>query len=574
MTKSQFDKTIQRRMTLILLFFLIGISALVVRLFTLQIVHHRDYRELAADQHRLVQELMPERGKIFAQDKNGALVPLAFNKIQKNLIASPRDIENPGEMAEILATEFGLDQEKLLEKLSKAEDAYEIVVKNVDPDRAEALESELPAGFFFEEEKRRVYPHGSLAARLLGFVSIEVKEEIGRYGLERRYDDNLSGKKGIIRGAKDASGFFVAIARNIVNPPQNGSDLVLTLDYNIQTRAEEVLNGVVRKWSPRSGAILVLEPKTGKILAEAAFPGFDLNEFSKVKDYSIFLNPAVESMFELGSVMKPVTMAAALEEKVVEPSSTYVDSGEAKIGGYTIKNFDLKAYHTQTMTQVIEKSLNTGMVYVSKQLGKEKQLEYFKKFGFGERTIVDLPGEVAGDISNLEARRDIDFATASFGQGIAVTPIQLVRAMAAIANHGKMMRPFSVETIIDDSGNETRTEPLVEREVISTDTAEKITKMLVSAVKNGFENRAGVKGYFVAGKTGTAQIPKSDGRGYSDKVIHSFIGYAPAFDPKFLVYLQINEPTGNRFAANTLTPAFHDLAQFILNYYEIPPDEK
>ena len=272
--------------------------------------------------------------------------------------------------------------------------------------------------------------------------------------------------------------------------------------------------------------------------------------------------------------MKPITMAAGLEEKVVGPGTTYYDGGEVRIGASVIRNFDAKAYHTQTMTQVLEKSLNVGAVHVARLLGQEKQREYLERFGFGDDTGVDLPGEVAGNLSNLNAGREIDFATAAFGQGIAVTPLQLARAVGAIANGGRLLKPYLVEKIIDDSGNEVTRGPEVVREVISKETAEALTKMLVSVVRNGFENRAGVKGYFVAGKTGTAQVPRSDGRGYSDKVIHTFVGYAPAFDPKFLIYLQLNDPKGNRFAANPLTPAFHDLAEYILNYYEVPPDEK
>ena len=540
----------------------------------LQIVYYRDYSALAAKQHRLVKDILPERGTIFAQDKTASLVPLALNRIQKNLIATPRNIKSPGETAALLEKELGLKKEGLLGKLEKKDDAYEIIAKDIEPNLADKIEGKLPEGLFFEEEKRRIYPHGSFAANLLGFVSIENTKEEGRYGLERYYEDDLSGERGFLEGAKDATGFWIAVGKRILYPPKNGSDLILTADYNIQKKSEETLLKVSQKWAASSGLILVTEPKTGRILAQAVTPAFDPNEFSKVKDFSRFLNPLGEAMYEFGSVVKPVTMAAALEEHAVKPDSTYDDKGEVKIGGFTIKNFDLKAHGVQTMTQVLEKSLNTGMVHVSRLLGKERQKEYLKKFGFGERTNLDLPGEVTGDISNLNAGREIDYATASFGQGIAITPIQLASAIGAIANQGRMMRPFIVDKIIDDSGNEIRRSPEVIAEPISKETSETLTKMLVSAVRNGFENRASIKGYFVAGKTGTAQIPRQDGKGYSDKVIHTFVGYAPAFDPRFLVLIQLNEPQGNRFAANTLTPAFHDLAQFILNYYEIPPDEK
>lgn len=572
--KSGFGPMIRGRIWFLLLFFLLGLAALLGRLFTLQVVYHEEYRKLAARQHRLVEELLPERGAIYAQEKDGTLIPLALNQTEKTLVASPKLVEDPEEAAKIISEALDMDRELVLEKLADKNDSYEIITKRIDVKKADNIAAILPQGFYFEEERRRVYPHDGFASHLLGFVSKEKEREEGRYGLERFYERALSGRTGIFEGVKAATGFWIALGKRIINPPQNGSSLYLTIDYNIQLKAEEVLSRVYDKWEAIQGSLLVLDPKTGKILALAGRPNFNPNEFSKEKNYARFQNPLVEFMYELGSVMKPVTMAAALEEGLVSADSIYEDPGEVRIGGYTIKNFDGKAYGIQTMTQVIEKSLNTGAVYAARLLGKARQLEYIKKFGFGEVTGIDLPNESPGNISNLNAGREVDFATASFGQGIAVTPIQMAMAIGAIANEGKLMRPYVVEKIVDDSGVKTVRGPETVRQVISKEAAEEMTKMLVSAVRHGFENRAGVKGYFVAGKTGTAQIPRKDGPGYSNQVIHTFVGYAPAFDPRFLIYLQLNEPRGNRFAANTLTPAFHDLAEYILNYYEIPPDEK
>lgn len=511
---------------------------------------------------------------IYAHDRFDTSVALAFNRMEKILVASPKDIEDPQKTASFIAKELKLDEKELVKKFSQKEDAYEVVAKRITPEKVERIEQVKPDGIFFEEERRRIYPYGTLGAQLIGFVSKEESEEEGRYGAERFYENDLAGIKGLFEGVKGTSGFWVALGKRIIRPPKNGSDIVLTVDYNIQQKTEEILAKTKKKWGAVSGAILVVEPKSGKILALSVDPAFDPNDFSKEKDFSVFLNPLVESSYELGSVLKPITMAGGLQEGVVKPDTTYEDPGEIRIGGYKINNFDGKAHGVQTMTQVLEKSLNTGAVHVARLLGRERQVDYLKKFGFGVKTGIDLPGEVVGNMSNLRAGHEIDFATASFGQGIAVTPLQLAYAIGAIANEGKLMRPYVVEKIIDDSGNERKIEPQLTREVISKETAETLTKMLVSAVRAGFENRAGVKGYFVAGKTGTAQIPRRDGPGYSDKVIHTFVGYAPAFDPRFLVLLQLNEPQGNRFAANTLTPAFHDLAEYILNYYEIPPDEK
>jgi len=560
-------------MNWILLFFFGAGLALLGRLFQLQIIDHKEFIKAASRQHRQVVELLAERGPIFARDKAGNAIPLALSRSSRLVVASPGDIENPSELAASLSAELSVPEKEILAKLEKKGDYYEVIAKDISRESAERITARRFPGIYVEEEKVRTYPHGTLAAHLLGFVSKIQAEAEGRYGLERYYEQDLAGNKGILEGVKDAAGFWVALGRRIIRPPKEGAKLFLTIDYNIQQKVESVLKASKEKWGANEGFAIVLDPETGRILALSAAPQFDPGAFSKEKDLSVFLNPTVESMYELGSVMKPITMAGGLEDGLVRADSTYYDPGEIKIKGYTIKNFDGKSYKTQTMTQVLEKSLNTGAVHVARLLGRDRQWEYLRKFGFGEKTGVDLPGEVSGNLSNLSAEREIEFATAAFGQGIAVTPLQMAMAVGAIANEGKLMRPYVVEKIVDDSGNEIKKEPQEVRQVISKETAETLTKMLISVVRVGYENRAGVKGYFVAGKTGTAQIPRKDGRGYSDQVIHSFVGYAPAFNPRFLVFLQLNAPTGNRFAANTLTPAFHDLAEYILNYYQVPPDE-
>lgn len=572
--KKSFESVVKRRITIVFLFFLTALALLLGRLFFLQIVLHEEYKALAEKQHRITQDIFSERGTIFAQDKERRLIPLALNKTYKTLVASPKDIVNLEEASGFIINNLLLSEEEVGKKLLKANDAYEIIAKQLEEEVAKKLAKELPIGFFLEEDRKRIYPNGSLNAHLLGFVSKDETTDEGKYGLESRYDDKLSGEPGLAESKRGVASFFAALGRKIIQPSRNGSSLVLTTDYNISLKADEVLGGLVKKWKPSSGLVLVTEPKTGKIIAFSSYPTFDPNEYSKQEDFSVFLNPAIESSFELGSVLKPITMSAGIEEGRITPETTYEDTGAIKIGGFTIKNFDGRAHGIQTMTQVIEKSLNTGVIHVAKLIGQKKHREYLEKFGFGQKTGIDLPGEVSGNINNLKSEREIDFATASFGQGIAVTPMQLAMAIGTIANNGKLVKPYLVEKMIHDTG-------LIEdithkdfKEVISKESAEKITKMLVSAVRSGFENKASVKGYFVAGKTGTAQIPRKGGRGYSENVIHTFVGYAPAFDPKFLVLLQLNEPTGNRFAANTLTPAFHDLAEYILNYYEIPPDEK
>ena len=573
--KQPFDVVLRKRLNWACLFFCLLCAALIGRLFLLQIISHRMYSSLAAKQHVTVQDVTPGRGSIFMHDKDGSSIPLAENRVYKTLIASPKVIVDASSTAQYLADEFGLNTEALIKRFFNKEDEYEIIARKVEPDKADAIDQKNMPGVFFQEEKLRLYPHGTLASQLVGFVSKEEESEVGKYGLERYYEEELAGNRGAVDNRNQgASSFWLALGRKIIHPPKNGSNIYTTIDYNIQLKTEEILTEAREKWQASLGLAIVMEPNTGRIIALANAPSFDPNNYSKEKSFSVFLNPAVQAMYELGSVVKPITMAGALQEHVVTPQTTYTDTGIVKFGNYTIRNFDEQAHGVQTMSQVIENSLNTGMVFVSRLLGKEKQLEYIKRFGFGQKTGIDAVGELNGNISSLASNKDVDFATAAFGQGIAITPIQLATAIAAIANKGARMRPYIVDRIVDDSGNTVEKHPVIVEQVVSSEVAETITKMMVGAVRNGFENHAGIKGYFIAGKTGTAQIPKTDARGYSDRFVHTFVGYAPAFNPKFLVLLELVDPKGNTFAANTLTPAFHDLAQFILNYYEIPPDEK
>lgn len=567
-------KNQERRIRWILLFFFAAVGALVARLFFVQIVNHRAFAQLADKQQRSSSRVNPERGTIFFQDKAGRRIPAALNRTYKNLAISPQRVGDPEALTRYLEEHFGFDPDAAAKKLADREDPYEALIKKLDPERIEAIAEKPPAGVIFEDERRRVYPQGTLASHLVGFVSKETDEEIGRYGIERAYEEDLAGTAGFLSRVSSDESFWRAVGNRIVRPPARGSDVVLTLDLNIQKKAEEALERAVEKWQAASGLVLVLDPASGRVLALSALPTFNPNEFSKENDFSVFLNPAVESAYEPGSVIKPVTMAAGLQEGKVRPESAYDDAGQIAVKDRLIRNFDGRAYHVQTMTQVLEKSLNLGAVFVGRLVGREAFLGYLRNFGFGEKLGIDLPGELSGSVSALAKGGEVELATASFGQGIAATPLQVASAIGAIANKGTLMRPFVAERVIDASGNETKTEPAVVREVVSAKTAEELTTMLVSVVRNGFEGRAGVKGYFVAAKTGTAQIPLPKGRGYSDDVVHTFVGYAPAYRPRFLILLQLVKPKGNRFASNTLTSPFHDLAEYILNYFEVPPDEK
>ena len=554
---------------ILIIFFLLAL-AILSRLFYLQIINYHTYIALAARQNDSATEPI-RRGQIYFQDKDGQLIPAALNKDTYTLSAVPSRIEDPHAAAMALADILSLDLAVLENKLSQRSGQYEVLVRKLDEAVAEKIRALQIDGVGLGKQLRRIYPGGTQAAQVLGYVSLERDKEIGRYGIEKLKDDALSGESGILDGIENPRNYLSDVAKRILRPSTSGKNIILTIDANIQQQAETELAAVMEKYKSESGSLTVIEPQTGRILAMAGAPSFDPNSYNTAEDLGVFLNRVVQASYELGSVMKPITMAAGINEKVVTFDTTYNDTGEVRIKGSTVRNFDNQGHGIQTMVGVLAKSLNTGAVFVEQKLGQDKMLAYLKAFGFGEKTGIDLPGEIAGNISNLDNRRDIDYATASFGQGIAVTPLQMATALATIANGGNLMKPYIVDKIVDESGVTETFVPVVRRRVLSPETAETVSHMLVSVVDNGFEHRARIDGYFIAGKTGTAQLPV--GGVYStDQFIHSFMGYAPAFNPKFLVFIQINKPQGVNFASNSLTTTFHAMTEYIIRYYGILPD--
>lgn len=565
------------------LFFLIEL-VIIARLFSLQIIKHDFYAAQALEQRQFYTTLLPKRGEIFTRDKFNERYPLALNKRFNLLFVVPRDVENAQETAKNLSLLAGLPEEKILQALRKKNDPYEPLMHGLDDELARRIQSENIKGVGFAPEIVRYWPEQYLASHLAGFVGFKNGVAGGQYGVEGFYDEILKGAAGTFEGEKDTQGYWIASGEKNVTPAKNGDNLILTVDRNIQYKAEEKLLDAVEKHKAEGGSVIVMEPKTGRILALANVPHFNPNEY-KNSDLGTFKNASISNLFEPGSVFKAITMAIAINEGKVSPTTAYEDTGEVRFGGSVIKNSDYKAHGLQTMTQVLEKSLNTGAVFAQTQTGKESFKNYLKEFGFQEKTEIDLQGEIASDVSNLEKKdeaRDINFATASFGQGVAITPIALVRAFGALANGGVMMRPYAVEEIIDDQQRSSKkTDPQAAlsaaqagRQVISEQAASQVTAMLINAVRNGYGRHAGVSGYFVAGKTGTAQVPAEDRKGYSDKTIHSFIGFAPAWNPAFVMLVKLDNPQGVRFAETSAAPVFKELASFILNYYEIPPDER
>jgi len=561
------------------LVFFIGLIFLIIvfRLFSLQALKYSLYKTLAFNQHQIFQVIDPPRGEIFMRDRytiedsRSLLFPIALNKDLYTIFAVPKDIEEKDKVVNSLASLLDLDENELIKRISKQDDPYEPLKNKVDNQTAEKIKNLNIKGIHLRPENWRYFPANNMACHLLGFVGFEQDKKIGRYGIEEYYENELAGEQGFIEAKRDSMGNLLSIGTKVLKEAKPGADLILTIDPNVQYFVEEELKTLVNDLDATAGTIIVMDIRTGAIKTMASWPVFDPNEYNEVDNINVFLNPAVQEQFEPGSIFKPITMAAALDKGVVTPKTTYEDKGSVKISGYVLKNSHEEPEGIQTMIQVLEKSLNTGAIFVQQKLGKNDFKKYVEKFGFSEKTGIDLSGEISSNLSNLNKKRDLEYATAAFGQGIAVTSIQLITALSAIANDGILLRPYIVEKVIYKDGKEEITKIKEKTRVISSETASRLTAMLISVVDNGFGKKAKVDGYLIAGKTGTAQIAEPGG--YSEDTIHTFGGFFPALNPYFSLLIKIDKPKGIRFASDSVAPCFSRIAQYILNYYEIAPSK-
>ncbi len=479
--------------------------------------------------------------------------------------------------------EINLRKEKIIneyiKKLSKRNDPYEPIAKKVDKETLNKVINLNIPGIKFMTETYRFYPERNIGAHIIGFVGYDGNKKRGFYGLEGFFDEELRGKIGIIKAERDANRYLTIVSDREFQKAIDGSDLILTIERPIQFEACRKLEEAIIKHGAEGGTVIIMDPNTGAILAMCSWPDYDPNNYSEEEDSAIFNNPAIFYPYEPGSVFKTITMAAALDAGVIGPNSTYEDKGYVNIEGWPkpIKNSDFETHGgwgVVDMNAVLEKSLNTGSIYAMNKVGANVFADYVKKFGFGEKTGIELETEAAGNIYNLLRKkiRPIDAAVASFGQGITVTPLQLVTAYAAIANGGILMKPYLVKEIIHTDGKKDITTPKQIRRVISEKAALMLAGMLTNVIEKGHGKRAGVEGYYIAGKTGTAQVPDKNKRGYSDKTIHTFVGFGPTDDPRFVMLVKLDDPKDVRFSASSAAPLFGELAKFLLTYWQIPKE--
>lgn len=434
-------------------------------------------------------------------------------------------------------------------------------------------------GISFNLQSYRFYPENNMAASIVGFVSASDDTAAGRYGLEEFFNEELVGKAGYLKGERGVSNTIIVNDREYVKP-EDGSDLILTMDRSAQFQACSYLENMVAKYKAEGGSVIAVDAKTGAILVMCSVPNFNPNDYKDVYDIKVYNNPAIIYQYEPGSVFKVITMAAAIDQGKVGPNTTYKDEGQIMINGWPkpISNSDFStkgAHGIVDMNAVLENSLNTGAIFAMRQIGADKFSDYVKNFGFGEKTGVELGSESSGNIDNLLKNniREIDAATASFGQGIAVTPLQMVMSYQALANQGMLMKPYIVQEIRHSDGRVEEFKPHPLRQVVSSQTANTIMAMLVNVVESGHAKGAQIPGYYIGGKTGTAQVATSGG--YStDKFIHTFIGIAPVDNPQIVMLTKIDAPQGAAYAESTAVPLWHEIADFLLKYYQIPKTRK
>lgn len=558
---------------------LLGAFIIMARLFVLQVMDHSYYTALALNNHEIYEQLYPHRGSILFQDTrvSGKEYPAAVNRQYYTLYAVPKDIDQ-SQVASTTDFLSGLlqfsdeDKKLLLGKLQKKDDPYEPIAKKVSEDLKDAIGAAGITGIFATGQEFRYYPEVNLAANILGFTGQNEKGElVGRYGIEGFWDATLAGKSGFLAGEKGAMGGIISVANRTLKKAEDGADLLLTIDRNVQYRACERLQKGLEEYQAKSAALVLMDPKTGAILSMCSAPDFNPNEYAKVKDNAAFNNTTIYSPYEVGSVFKPVVMSMALDLGLVSPFTTFTDTGERIINDFKIHNALDKIYGLVTMTNVLENSINTGMIWVSEKVGKKRFKEYIDKFGFGKKTGIGLDTELAGDVSNLERSADIYTAVGSFGQGFSATPLQVATAYAALASGGKMPRPYIIDQIRHANGQVEKTEVYTEP-VISPSTSKLITGMLISVVEKTYARSASMPNYYIAAKTGTAQIPGKGGY-RKDGTNHTFVGFFPATDPKFVLLVKYEEPKLD-WAESTAAPVFKDVAKFVLDYYGVPGDKK
>lgn len=548
---------------------------IIVRLYLLQVVHGAEYRDKAEGQQIAPSAHQLARGSIFFTSRDGSFISAATIKSGFTLAVLPKLIKDPQEsLAAVQKLVPTIDPADFLAKANKKNDPYEELGQHYSQDIGMSVLSAKIPGVQAYRDQWRYYPGNTLAAHEIGFMGFgDGNAPTGQYGLERTYDSELE---------KPASGtninFFADLFTNVgaklfSSDSGPGADLVTSIEPTVQAYLEDELAAYNKEWHAKTVGGIVIDPQTGAIVAMAALPTFDPNNIKGANPNSLS-NPLTQNVYEFGSTMKPITMASAIDAGAITPATTYNDTGCLTLDKKTICNFDLKARGVVPMQQILSQSLNVGIAWVVQKMGTATFRDYMNKFGVTEETGIDLPSEASPLVSNLQSPRTVEYVTAGFGQGVAITPVAMARALATLANHGQVPQPHIGTELVYPGGITKQLGWAPPRRAISAASADAVTRMLVSVVDISLANgKAKIPEMSIAAKTGTAQIADPSAGGYyKDRYLHSFFGYFPAYNPTFLVFFFAVEPVGAQYASETWTGPFMDVTKFLTTYYAIPPD--
>jgi cell division protein FtsI/penicillin-binding protein 2 len=557
----------------ILSFLIVGCAiVLIVRLYYLQVVYSQSYKLRADHQYTTPGQNIFNRGSIFFVDKDGTRTSAATVKSGFFLTVNPKLITAPEDVYKKISAIIPVDHSLFIQKSTKPNDSYEEIVHRITSDQAAAITALDLQGVNLYKEQWRFYPGLTAAAQSIGFVGYKGNDLVGRTGLESSEEDVL------LRNPQDIyvnsfaqmfSDFGAAVSSGTTT-----GDIVTTIEPTVQSFLDDQIEKVDKQYSSVMTGGIVIDPKTGEIYALGSYPTFDPNTYQTEKDATVFKNPLVENVYEMGSIVKALTMASGLDAGVVTASSTYKDVGCETLDKKKICNYDGVARGVIPMQQVLNQSLNIGAAYVAGKLGNKLFTQYLENFGLNDKSGIDLPNEAHGLLTGLiKSNRDIEHATASYGQGIAVSPIVITRALSVLANGGVLVTPHVIKEI-DYIDGRVKVTPIVQgAQVIKKATSDEITQMLVNVVDQALlEGTVKQTNYSVAAKTGTAQIAAPGGGYYPDRYLHSFFGYFPAYNPRFLVFLYTVYPKDVEYASHSLTQPFINVVKFLINYYQIPPD--
>ena len=563
-----------RRALVLSWIFILGAGFLILRLYFVQIVNGDKYERDALGQYREASPDTENRSDIFFKKKDGELVAAAVMQTGWRIAIQPKNLTGANEMYEKLNAVLPVDKERFFASAGKENDPYEEIAFRVSDSEAAAVRKLKIPGVILVQDRWRMYPAATLAAHAIGFVGYQGNKKVGVYGLERYYEDLLSrASTGLY--VNPFAEIFTSIESLLAKDPRTEEgDIITSIEPSVEQNLESVLEDIQKAYEPKLAGGIIMNPRTGEIIAMAARPDFNPNTYSTVADHSVFGNPLVEALYEMGSIMKPLTLAAAIDAGVITAGTTYNDKGFIMKSGKKISNFDGKARGVVSMQEVLNQSLNTGASFAEERMGHDTFAKYMYSYGLGEETGIDLPNEVAGNIRAIERGVDVDYASASFGQGIAVTPIGMIRALGALANSGLLPEPHIAAAVRYESGIVRNVTTPTQKRVLKPETVETMATMLTEVYDKALlDGELKQEHYSIAAKTGTAQIGIPGGGGYyEDRFLHAFFGFFPSHDPKFIVFLYAVEPKKEIYASHTLAKPFLEIAKFLINYYNIPPD--